>query len=203
MATSIIKTDELRLLNDQVVMTDGALTENVTFPAGHVLQVEQAVKTDQWSTTNTSGTFPQLVDITGLSVQLTPKGDNSRFLIQSVVYAASTYWKSYLNLQRVIQSGTTDLYLGDIDGTRPRTTTVVIEDSFQDTHGPQGLMTQLLIDSPNIPKTQQITYKLQGAARVQGSSSVMYVNRSVPHRDVSNEYDSVTASSIIVMEIAA
>jgi len=29
MATSIIKTDELRLLNDQVVMSDGALTENV------------------------------------------------------------------------------------------------------------------------------------------------------------------------------
>lgn len=38
MATSIIKTDELRLLNDQVVMSDGALTENVTFPAGHIIQ---------------------------------------------------------------------------------------------------------------------------------------------------------------------
>ena len=39
MATSIIKTDELRLLNDQVVMSDGALTENVTFPSGHIIQV--------------------------------------------------------------------------------------------------------------------------------------------------------------------
>ena len=176
---------------------------NMTFPAGHVLQVEQAVKTDQWSTTNTTGVFPQWVDITGLSVQLTPKGDNSRFLIQSVVYASSNYWKSYLNLQRVIQSGTTDLYLGDVNGNRPRTTNVVLENSFQNTHGAQGLMTQLLIDSPNIPKDQQVTYKLQGAARKQGTSSVMYVNRSVPHRDVGNEYDSVTASSIIVMEIAA
>ena len=52
MATSIIKTDELRLLNDQVVMSDGALTENVdmsnvnmsnmTFPAGHVIQTTYA-----------------------------------------------------------------------------------------------------------------------------------------------------------------
>jgi len=38
MATSIIKTDELRLLNDQVVMSDGALTGNVVFPAGHIIQ---------------------------------------------------------------------------------------------------------------------------------------------------------------------
>ncbi len=40
MATSIIKTNELRLLNDQVVMSDGALTENVTFPAGHIIEVK-------------------------------------------------------------------------------------------------------------------------------------------------------------------
>ena len=38
MATSIIKSDEIRLLNDQVVMSDGALTNNVSFPAGHVVQ---------------------------------------------------------------------------------------------------------------------------------------------------------------------
>jgi hypothetical protein len=33
MATSIIKTDEIRRLNDQVLMSDGALTSNVVFPA--------------------------------------------------------------------------------------------------------------------------------------------------------------------------
>ena len=53
MATSIIKTDELRLLNDQVVMSDGALTENVAFPAGHVIQVVQSKFTPSHeSTTN-------------------------------------------------------------------------------------------------------------------------------------------------------
>lgn len=39
MATSIIKTDEIRRLNDQVLMSDGALTSDVQFPAGHVIQV--------------------------------------------------------------------------------------------------------------------------------------------------------------------
>ena len=38
MATSIVKADELRLLNDNVLMSNGALTGNVTFPAGHVIQ---------------------------------------------------------------------------------------------------------------------------------------------------------------------
>lgn len=38
MATSIIKTDEIRRLNDTVLMSDGVLSGNVTFPAGHVIQ---------------------------------------------------------------------------------------------------------------------------------------------------------------------
>ena len=42
MATSIIKTDEIRRLNDTVLMSDGVLTGNVTFPAGHVVNTYTA-----------------------------------------------------------------------------------------------------------------------------------------------------------------
>ena len=38
MATSLIKTDEIRRLNDTVLMSDGVLSGNVTFPAGHIIQ---------------------------------------------------------------------------------------------------------------------------------------------------------------------
>ena len=57
MATSIIKTDELRLLNDQVVMSDGALTENVAFPAGHIIQINQYVYSDVYEDLNHSNTI--------------------------------------------------------------------------------------------------------------------------------------------------
>ena len=68
MATSIIKTDEIRRLNDQVVMSDGTLTENVTFPAGHVIQVKSAdfaaaSTSDNIVATNTGGQ----TDFLGLS----------------------------------------------------------------------------------------------------------------------------------------
>ena len=38
MATSIIKTDEIRKLNDTVLLSNGVLSNNVQFPAGHVLR---------------------------------------------------------------------------------------------------------------------------------------------------------------------
>lgn len=51
MATSIVKADELRLLNDNVLMSNGALTGNVTFPAGHVIQTEYSYFDDHFFAT--------------------------------------------------------------------------------------------------------------------------------------------------------
>ena len=80
MATSIVKADELRLLNDNVLMSNGALTENVTFPAGHIIQAQTAVSTSSlngWS----NATW---VD-SGLSVNITPKFNNSKIYLHHVV----------------------------------------------------------------------------------------------------------------------
>ena len=78
MATSIIKTDELRLLNDQVVMSDGALTSNVMFPAGHVINYNSTTMANQIGISTT-----QTGVGTGLSVSFTPKYANSKIVAQA------------------------------------------------------------------------------------------------------------------------
>jgi len=72
MATSIIKTDEIRRLNDQVLMSDGALTSNVVFPAGHVIQVLSG----SYDTLTTIGTtYTKIIELSGQA-----KGNNSKFI---------------------------------------------------------------------------------------------------------------------------
>jgi hypothetical protein len=56
-------------------LASGAITRS-TLPSGTVLQTVQAYKTDIFSTTSTS-----LVDVSGLSVTITPTSSNSKFMI--------------------------------------------------------------------------------------------------------------------------
>jgi len=62
MAESILKTDEIRLLNNQVLMSDGALTENVTFPAGTILQAKNVTVSGHDTNTTTGAIKGQLTD---------------------------------------------------------------------------------------------------------------------------------------------
>jgi len=71
MATSIIKTDEIRRLNDQVLMSDGALTGNVVFPAGHVVQVVPFQSNSATDNLTTSWT-----EIAASLVSITTKTEN-------------------------------------------------------------------------------------------------------------------------------
>ena len=90
MATSIIKADEIRKVNDTVLISDGALSSNVQFPAGHVIQTLQSVKTDTDSTTS-SNTYDTITgtDQNGngsvFSVVITPKKSGSYFLITAAL----------------------------------------------------------------------------------------------------------------------
>ena len=49
-------------------VTGGTLGSGVTFPAGHIIQVLQTVKTSDSNTQSTS-----LIDLPGMSVDITPK----------------------------------------------------------------------------------------------------------------------------------
>lgn len=85
MATSIIKTDELRLLNDQVVMSDGALTSNVVFPTGHVIQTERSTLSSS-SNVTTSTTFAKVKNSLNEYFYATINNvlSNSKVLIQTI-----------------------------------------------------------------------------------------------------------------------
>ena len=98
MATSIIKTDELRLLNDNVLMSDGALTENVTFPAGHVIECKHAVIGSEISSISLDTWLP-----TGLSIDITPKYNNSKIVIWCTFGIAAN--NLHHNAFKVIRTG--------------------------------------------------------------------------------------------------
>ena len=191
------------VLNTSTVLSEsgGNVSWGTGAPVGSVINVQQALKTDVQTITN-SGTFPDWEDITGLSITMTPKSASSKFFIQSFVMCSGQYWKVYVNLLRVVGGVSTELQLGDARGTyRPRYRVGTLDDTFQDTHGPMQYIPHLIIDSPNT--TSNVTYKLQGTGRHRSGENIMYINRSVPDRDNSSgEYDDNGSSSIVIMEIA-
>lgn len=96
MATSIIKTDELRLLNDQVVMSDGTLTGNVTFPAGHVIQTVQSIKyyadfnsgANPLNATNNDYNSTPSAIINWTQTSILPKSSTSKILVRMGIFLA-------------------------------------------------------------------------------------------------------------------
>src|SRR6056300_1374243 len=74
---------------------DSALL-SATFPAGHVVQVVQAIKTDYWYSGGVTDTtfydVPGQDDIGIWSVGITPKFNNSKILLQAMFSYKSNYW---------------------------------------------------------------------------------------------------------------
>lgn len=84
MAESILKTDEIRLLNNQVLMSDGALSSGVVFPAGHMITHSTFYNENAsvyYETTSSSYT-----DM-GLEISITPKNSSADSVIVVNFYA--------------------------------------------------------------------------------------------------------------------
>lgn len=153
--------------------------------AGNVLQVVSTTKTDTFSTT-TSGSW---VDITGMSVSITPTSASNKILVSyNILLANNNGWYVMLKLVR----GSTDIAIGDAAGSRTRATTVnglgspLVDYPF--------LQSMQFLDSP--ATTSATTYKLQ----MYFGGNTSYVNRSTIDSDSSSYFRS--ASTITVMEIA-
>jgi hypothetical protein len=159
---------------------------------GKVLQVVQTVKTDTFTTT--SGT---LVDVTGLSVAITPSSTSSKILVFANVWASANYYAGHIGLFR----DSTELGLADAASNRPRSLMDFVGDNaMMATHGQILCLSAHYLDSPS--STSALTYKIKAARRYDNSSSpVTYINRSVPDRDT-NTYDHRKSSVITAMEIA-
>ena len=167
----------------------GALPSNV-IGAGAVLQVVQTVKSDTFSASPAQGTY---VDVTGLSVSITPTSATSKILVfidVAVGHSTQTTGASVVRLVR----GSTPIYIGDAAGSRAQGVS-----SFPYVASSEYTIFRysgVYLDSP--ATTSSTTYKYQIAG--QSSSYTVYVNRN--SFDNNRWEDPRVASSITVMEIA-
>ena len=166
---------------------------------GGIIQVESAKKTDTFSTSNDS-----FVDVTGLSVTITPHSSNSKILVSVSLSICGDYFASYARIIRA-RSGQSDveLFTGTAAGSRPVSAFCMTGDNgIQDSHGQIFLVHRQFIDEPGTD--QELTYKVQASGRPDGggnASNSSRINYSVPDRDT-NSYDARQASEIMVMEVS-
>ncbi|MEK9694130.1 MAG: hypothetical protein VW270_00120 [Candidatus Poseidoniales archaeon] len=195
MATSIIKTDELRLLNDQVVMSDGALTENVTFPAGHVVQVVSENFTGTYTTTATSWQ-----NITGFSATITPKYDTSKIHIQVMLGACSTLQSTLDHGPAfdITRNGNACDLRGGEAGSNIRYAFKGSGESFNADHNPGG---RGFIGIDNPLTTDSLTYQVR--VLIQNASYPVYINCAKNSLTVDNAHvaHGRAFSNITLMEI--
>ncbi len=155
--------------------------------AGKILQVVSTAKTDTFTTTSTS-----LVDVTGLSVSITPSSASNKILIFATVNLGTTN-ANFANAS--LLRGSTEIFIGDASTNRTRATFMSF--SGVSNEGVADCIPITFLDSPN--STSSLTYKIQILCPTAGTT---HVNKS--HRDQqSTTYDVRLASSITVMEIAA
>ena len=171
----------------QQLQTQGAGANPIWAAAGgKVLQVVQTVKTD---TTSTSSTLGTLVDITGMSVAITPSAATSKVLVFwniTVGCVANTG----INI-RLLRDAATPI-LGDAASSRTRVTALVSSSNANIMLTGSGMY----LDSPST--TSSTTYKLQWSA---DWATTVYLNRSNADTDATN-YARAT-STITAMEIGA
>ena len=112
---------------------------NVKLPAGCVLQCLQTIKTDTFDSSSTSA-----VDITGLSVTITPKYATSKVLVMFNVHIVGDDSGTGLRLLR----GSTTLSIGDASSNRAQMTAIGY---FSNNTSPSayngGLTSHVILDS--------------------------------------------------------
>ena len=161
--------------------------------AGKVLQVVSATKTDEWSTTSTS-----YVDVTGLSVAITPTSATSKILVTVQVAMGGSESAEWSGGQMRLYRDATSI------GESTATTGSTAGANFG---GGSGLHTRDLyatwtagggfLDAPNT--TAATTYKVKLATANYGGITV-YLNRA---GGSISAYTGVGSSTITVMEIGA
>ena len=162
-------------------------------PAGHVLQVVQATFLDTMSSTS-NGTF---VNITDLTVTITPRSTSSKFLLTTNInYSAGFNAAPSLRFS----GGNSTSYVGNVRGNRRRVGFGGGDDFF---NGSQAAgentafsASMSYLDSP--VTASAITYVVQ--CMTDGNGAI-YINRE--HQDPNSSGEGFSgASSFTVMEIA-
>lgn len=145
--------------------------------------IEETIKTDTFTTTSAS-----YVDVTGLSVTITPQSTSSRILVMAIVNASATGSRtSAFKLMR----GSTDLSLGDAGGARTQA-------NAGGASANSAAVDSRVLFSVDAPATlSPVTYKVQVCNP--GTAGTVAVNRSSTDTDAAGSTRVI--SSIVVMEI--
>ena len=152
---------------------------------GKVGQVVSTTKTDSFTTTSTS-----FVDVTGLSVSITPTATSSKVLV--IVDMVGSATPGVVAMFAVLLRDSTQIALGDAAGSRTRTSGFLQAANADSV----SMMSLNFLDSP--ASVSALTYKIQIAAN---AASTVAVNRSVT--DANTAAYGRTASTITVLEILA
>ena len=164
--------------NGQMLVADSAATTGLKWNTGGILQVASTVKSDSFSTSSTS-----FVDLTGLSVSITPTYSTSKILITVTLgsVGSNAGLTMFFNLVR----GSTAI---------AQPSSGASASSFNGAFGGSGLNSPFsltFLDSPST--TSSTTYKIQ--TRVDGGTGFI------------NSFNSpagyTTVSTITVMEVSA
>lgn len=173
----------LRLPGD----ADGTIATTAT--AGKILQVKQAIKSDRQTIQSQT-----LVDITGMSVSITPSSTSSKILVDYslVVFANVQYYT-----MRLLRNSDSTIFIGD---TNPNATSQSrgAFGTYQASYVNAMTVAQKFLDSPNT--TSATTYKLQAHCPY-ASSYIIGINSAVNQDNYT--YMTNCVSSITVMEVAA
>lgn len=174
-------------LPDGSITTDDLASAAVTAAkvgyAGALLQVVQAVKTDTFSTNSAS-----YVDVTGLSVSITPSSASNRVLVTFHIHGAYTN----IGMCQLVRNSTA-IALGDAAGSRQQGTVGALHNSGDP--NAMWVFSMTFLDSP--ATTSATTYKLQ--IRGESATNPIVVNRSVSDANTATGLRGI--SSITVMEI--
>lgn len=161
---------------------------------GTVVQVVQTVISDVKSyTPSGANTY---TDMPGFTGTITPSSSSNKILITVGIGAIH---QDYGTIAGKIQRGTTDIGVGDANGSRPRSGFRMYGASIYNTNH-CGSYHYTFLDSP--ATTNATTYKLVTMGEG-GSGQPVYLNRSVQDSNDAYSYRSTTISTMTLMEIAA
>jgi len=165
---------------------DGLVTADL--PAGSVLQVVQAVKTDTQVFSSSSYT-----DITGLSLNITPSSTNSRIFLYGVV-TLNPDTSNHTAIWRFVKNGAG---VGVGPGVSNRKDSTATSNMTGSGDHPFTIGS-FFVDSPST--TSQITYKIQAATESGVQTGINY--NSGADLDSSDPKYARFISNLVAMEIA-
>ena len=175
-------------------LTNATSLPKAALPTGSVLQVVQTIKTDTFTTTVSDATF---VDVTGMSVIITPTSASNKILVMVNVGKISVQAQGRTVNFMLDRNGTL-IGLGDAAGSRLQVTFGYQTAAVDSTGRGGSTASYTILDSP--ATTSPVTYKLQMSGH---DGDLTVINRSAEDLNSNDAPQSRTSSTIIVMEIAA